>query len=352
MSRKSNDPKRIALIGGSVTVGGTEVFNRRLRGLLERGHHQVRALRLHSHRDGQSALKHGAKLAATSLRALGFTATKRPDRIIVSAANILDVMAADVMARLTGRRDIYLVCHFSATWRFWQMPRLVTRFVRASRRLRVFAISENQRAFFQSKGVRCEDELFPNLIHFEPAERQPRAPHTPGSTVELLYAGRIVPEKNVHELAGFLASLADDSLPLHLTLVGKAPPRYVDRISANIGPHFDITFLGQTDEAGVNAAMCAADVFASFSASDTLPLNMLEAATHGLPILAPHTEVTEDVARLTDQVIFVEPDMRPDTARKMLRKTLALPHSASAKALVAANEVRAFKLLDLSGWEA
>lgn len=344
--------KRVALIGGSVTVGGTEVFNRRLRGMLVRGGHSVRALRLHSHRDGQPPLIHAAKLAATSLRALGYTAANRPDRVIVSAANILDVLAADVIARLTGRRDIYLVCHFSASWRFWQMPRLVKRFVRASRRLRVFAISENQRAFFTSKGVRCERDLFPNLIHFEPAERQPRPPYVPGTPVKVLYAGRIVPEKNVHKLAAFLAAFADENLPMHLSLVGRAGANYTGRISKHIGPHLDITFLGQTDEAGVNDAMGAADIFASFSSSDTLPLNMLEAAAHGLPILAPHSDVTEDVARLTDQVIFVENDMSPEDARALVLKTLSVPHSASSKTLVAANEVRAFKILDVTGWEA
>ncbi|MGH1368616.1 MAG: glycosyltransferase family 4 protein [Maritimibacter sp.] len=347
MTAPEASKRQIALIGGSAMIGGTEVFNRRMRGLLEGTGHQVTPLRLHSHRGDQGRIKHALKLIATSLRALCFVLVRKPDTVIVSAANILDVLAADLIARLTGRRDIVLVCHFNAAWRFWSMPRLVRRFAAASQRLRVFSIATNQKEFFQSQGIMVEPEIFPNFLNFTPAKRRARPKHAPGTPVVVLYAGRILPEKQLAPLAAFLAGLTDNSLSIQLRLVGDCDPDYVAEISAHIAPHFEVVFLGPTDEGGVMLAMSDADIFASFSVSDTLPLNMLEAAAHGLPILTRRSAVTEDVARLTDQVVFVENDAKAAESRATLRAMLKRPHSPNAKALLASNEARAFRILGL-----
>lgn len=348
MTHEKRTPKSIALIGGSAVLGGTEVFNRRLTGMLEKDGHRVETLKLHSHRGAQSKPLHLAKLIITALRALAYVVTQRPERIVVSAANIIDVLAAHMIARLTMRRDILLVCHFNSSWRFWSMPRMVRLFARASRRLRVFCIAANQKTFFEAQGIDVEEEIFPNFLNFTPAQRAARPTRTDSSPIVVLYAGRIVPEKRIAELAQFLSALTDETFALQLRLVGKSDPKYITEIAAHIRPHFEVVFLGQTGEQGVSAAMSQADIFASFSTSDTLPLNMLEAATHGLPILAPRTEVTKDVAALTDQVIFIEEDASIEACRALVRDTLNLPHSPSARTLIAANEARAFHLLDLS----
>jgi glycosyltransferase involved in cell wall biosynthesis len=347
MSDADRPSKSITLIGGSAVIGGTEVFNRRLTGLLTNTGHTVNALKLHSHRGAQSRVKHLTKLCATALHTLVSVARNRPDRVIVSAANVFDLLTADLIARLTGRRDIVLICHFNAAWRFWSVAGLVRRFVSASTRLRVFCIAANQKAFFQSQGIHVEEENFPNFLNFTPAERIPRPAHKPGTPVIVIYAGRIVPEKRLAELAGFLAALADESLMIQLRLIGTCDTAYIDQIAAHIGPHFEVLFQGPTDEGGVSTAMSNADIFASFSGSDTLPLNMLEAATHGLPILTRRNAVTEDVATLTDQVIFVEDGASAQACRALVKETLNVPHSPNSKALLASNEARAFHLLKL-----
>lgn len=340
---------QVALIGGSSTLGGAEIFNARLAGLLEDAGIQVHCRKLNSHLNGRPRILGGLRFIGSVFGSLTNLLLRRPDCVVVSCANFLDILAATAFAWLTRRRDIITVSHFNASWWFWQVPSFVRFFALASQRLRLFCIAPNQKDFFLDQGIRCEEQIFPNFLNYRVREKPLHEPRTPGSPIVALYVGRIVPEKRVDELAEFLAEVADNTLPIQLRLVGECDPELQHKIARSNGKWLQTEFLGRKDEAGVSAALLASDIFFSFSVSDTLPLNMLEAAAHQVPIVTRRNPVTEDVAALVGSITFIEPDDTADTLRLKIAELLETPAGTGIAQLIKRNETFVFELLALSG---
>jgi glycosyltransferase involved in cell wall biosynthesis/predicted metal-dependent phosphoesterase TrpH len=114
---------------------------------------------------------------------------------------------------------------------------------------------------------------------FDPALRDPCLD---GSTVNVLYSGRITREKGVELLAdAFLTARAREPR-LHLLLAGGGPEQ--ERLRERIGEH--ASFLGWLEGDELARAYARADVFLFPSATDTFGQVILEAQASGLPVIA------------------------------------------------------------------
>lgn len=340
---------QIVLFGGSRILGGVEVFNRRLIGLVEGEGAKVHAARLNSHLGVRNRLLAGLNFLRSSMLSLVYLWVRRPPTVVVSAANILDVLAAWAFARFTRRHDIILIAHFNASWAFWKKTWLLRLFQGASRRLRVFCVAPNQRAYFVSCGIRVDEAIFPNFINYRVGSTQvPIASNEErGRLLKALFVGRVVPEKRVDALAAFLARVADAAMPIELGIVGTCMGKHEKEILRQQTSDFRIVFHGPKSETDVSLALQDAMLFCSFSSSDTLPLNMLEAADHNLPILTIRNPVTEDIRDLVGEVLFVEEREPAQAVRDKIYATLSARKRDLSLDFVAKNNSLACDILGI-----
>jgi len=339
-----NRAQTVFLVGGSGTAGGVEVFNSRLAALLGRSGVDVRSLPLRSYlRRGRPAMLIWPWLWA-SLVALVRIGVQRPDHVIVSCANFLDIVFARILCATT-RSDIAVIAHFNASWSFWRSDRYVRLFQATSRRTRLFAIAESQRCHFIECGLQVEEILFPNFFGYSVPARPNTTERPAGPEVRALYVGRIVPEKKVDQVAHFLRRLSTPSQPIAFRLVGRGSQDFEASLRALSNDTFRVESAGFKDDAGVSREMHDADFLISFSGSDTLPLTYLEAAAHGLPVLTHDNSITRDVQAMTGNIVFVDPAAPTEAGRNVLQSLVAAPRGPGLDSLLAQNEALVLDLV-------
>lgn len=344
--RPSTD--RLALFGGSKTLGGVEVFNARLASLAKKQGVEVHQARLNSHLEGRNRVLASLNFLRSSILRLVYLWFRQPDTVVVSAANFLDVMTAAGLSCFSGRRDIMVIAHFNASWGFWNSQRLVRLFRSASHRLRVFCIAPNQKTYFVRQRIRVEDDIFPNFINYQiNAAGTDRTQYAAGCQLKTLFVGRIVPEKRVNALSAFLARVANERMPIELNIIGARTPQRESEILRHQTCDFRIIFHGTKSESEVSQALHKAMLFCSFSASDTLPLNMLEAAAHGVPILTLSNAVTKDVRDLVGELIFVGENEPVEVIQEKINTALSSQKDELYSDFVAKNDRSACRILGI-----
>ena len=105
---------------------------------------------------------------------------------------------------------------------------------------------------------------------------------------QLVYAGRLSPEKGVAVLIDALGHLAKDpSEPQpHLTILGDGDERAaLEARAAAVGCHGRVTFAGQVDRETLSSALDVADVCVQPSLTEGFSKAWLDAMAHGLPVL-------------------------------------------------------------------
>jgi glycosyltransferase involved in cell wall biosynthesis len=111
----------------------------------------------------------------------------------------------------------------------------------------------------------------------------PRAPRAPDAPIELVAAGRLVPQKGFDLLIDAIALCADPRL--HLTILGDGPLREsLETRAAERGLSARIRFAGFV--ANPYPAFASADAFVLSSRFEGLPNVMLEALACGTPVIA------------------------------------------------------------------
>ena len=118
-----------------------------------------------------------------------------------------------------------------------------------------------------------------DLDRFDP---ELRARAQDARRIDVLYAGRLAPEKGVHLLAEAFERARERDDRLHLVLAGGGPAE--EELRARLGD--TATFLGWLEGDDLPAAYASADLFCFASETDTFGQVILEAQASGLPVVA------------------------------------------------------------------
>ena len=147
------------------------------------------------------------------------------------------------------------------------------------------ALNQDEAAAFRAYGLRNPIAIVPNGVDL-PDETAPAI----GSSRTLLFLGRIDPKKGLAELLRawrrVVAAAGADGW--HLQITGWGDPGYVAAMQAlardlDLGRH--VTFTGPLFGEGKADAFRNAAAFVLPSFSEGLPMAVLEAWSHGLPVL-------------------------------------------------------------------
>ncbi|MEU4238179.1 glycosyltransferase family 4 protein [Actinoplanes sp. NPDC026619] len=121
--------------------------------------------------------------------------------------------------------------------------------------------------------------------------------------LELLYVGRLSPQKNVTRL---LEAMSRVQLPIHLTVVGDGEQRAeLHELAARLGLT-NVTFAGARLGAELTRSYADADAFVLPSDKEGMPLVALEAMAAALPIVA--TAVPGNTELLGDVALMAQPE--------------------------------------------
>ncbi len=154
------------------------------------------------------------------------------------------------------------------------------------------------------------------------------AEETPADAPVVGYVGRMDPNKNLSLLIEAFALVRERIPEARLWLVGEGPDRAaLERQAAAAGLHGAIHFCGLQGKPGDYYG--AIDVFAMSSLSEGMPMVILEALTHCLPVVAPGVGGIPEM--LGDAGVCVPPG-DPDALAAAVTGLLADPGSAKAMA--------------------
>jgi glycosyltransferase involved in cell wall biosynthesis len=158
----------------------------------------------------------------------------------------------------------------------------------------VFALTALEAEQLRSIGVRSPIFEVPNGVAAmakasDTAARAFRASWGIGDgEVAILFLGRIVPKKGVHDIIVVMKSLPAKT---RLVIAGgrEADPAYYSRLvslSEELGLAERIIWTGHLNEFEKPAAFSGSDVFVHASSSEGMAMAILEAMAHGLPVVA------------------------------------------------------------------
>jgi len=138
------------------------------------------------------------------------------------------------------------------------------------------------------------------------------APRRADGQQVLLFVGRLVEKKNCTGLLDAVAALPEPLRSTPVRIVGDGPLRSrLEEQATRLG--LDVTFVGAASAAGVSQEMRSATVFcspgqpASNGDAEGLPITPLEAASHGLPVVAGDSGGTRDAVRDGVTGLVVQP---------------------------------------------
>ena len=151
-----------------------------------------------------------------------------------------------------------------------------------------------------------------------PAPVSPPA-RTRAKTPHIVFLGRLGDRKGVPELLAALASGSVAGLDWHATLAGDGEIERFRDEAARLGIGAKLAFPGWIGQGEAAALLASADLFVLPSHNEGLPVAVLEALAHGLPVLA--TPVGALPEFLTDGVsaVFVPPADAASLARSLER---------------------------------
>jgi glycosyltransferase involved in cell wall biosynthesis len=172
----------------------------------------------------------------------------------------------------------------------------------------VAAVSQPVRRELEDRGVRPERiRVIPNGIEVEPDRlaSSPGAP-LPGGRPALAVVGRLIERKNVQVLLRAVARLREAHPELTVLLAGEGPYRAeLERLAGDLDLGHAVRFLGFVED--VRPLLRASDLFVLPSATEGMPISVLEAMACGTPIVATRVGSIPDVARDGREALLVEP---------------------------------------------
>jgi 1,2-diacylglycerol 3-alpha-glucosyltransferase len=164
---------------------------------------------------------------------------------------------------------------------------------------RVIAPTAGTAELLRSYGVTAPFSILPggvDLESFGPTEEPPPAISAARPGRVALYVGRLGKEKNLEFLLEAFARAAGRAPDAHLVICGDGPHRpELEARAASLGIAGRTAFVGALEQRELGAYYRHADVFVFSSLTETQGLVIVEAMSHGLPVVAVDCPVTREI---------------------------------------------------------
>lgn len=149
---------------------------------------------------------------------------------------------------------------------------------------------------------------------------------------------RLSPEKGIHHLLHAHAILRLRGLPIRLVLVGEGPQRRdLEMLSRTLGISTTVEFMGYQEH--VETFLSTFDFFALPSITEGIPLSLLEAMAHGLPIVATNVGGIPEIVVHQESGLLVPPG-QPEALAQALEQLIQDPGEAERFAKNAEYRIR------------
>ena len=247
-----------------------------------------------------------------------------------------------VVARLCGARVLHQVHGGALPEEFCRGYRLPMAFVRATLRLSdaVVAMSRSECEAFRRFVGSTPVFTYPNAVDCAPYAALARNGSSAQEPLRLLYIGRLVREKGLHELLEALSLAGLQGIPTALTIAGTGPEEAALRETAAARGVGRVHFVGPLRGAGKMTALERADVFVLPSYAEGLPYALLESMAAGVPVIATRVGAIPELVEDGINGVLVEPRSAVGLAGaigRLARDRAALSRmGAAARATIAA----------------
>lgn len=135
----------------------------------------------------------------------------------------------------------------------------------------------------------------------------------------ILSLGRLSYEKSVDQIIRAFSVVAALQSDATLLIVGDGPERAnLERLTKNLNLTERVRFTGFLRDATLASAIRVADVFASASKSENMPLSFLEVLASGVPIVAVGSLGVSEILHENADSFIVEPDCPDLLAQRLL----------------------------------
>ncbi len=127
-----------------------------------------------------------------------------------------------------------------------------------------------------------------HVIHcgIDPAESVAEPTRHRGGEPEMICVGRLVQRKGQSLLVEAVAGLLGRGVPVRLTLVGDGPMRAnLEALARRIGVEDRVRFAGAVGHDEIPSMLRAADIFCLPSFSEGVPVVLMEAMAHSVPVV-------------------------------------------------------------------
>ncbi|WP_061019351.1 glycosyltransferase [Vibrio splendidus] len=147
-------------------------------------------------------------------------------------------------------------------------------------------ISKDALARAKKKFKLTNSVCIPNSVYFSSVIRKTILPPNKGSTVHLLAVGSLVSSKRIDSLLRVLKKLGEhDEFNFELKIAGIGDEeKRLKEFAIQLNIQKRVTFLGYTND--LKKYYTDADLLISTSEREGMPLNLLEAISHGTPVVA------------------------------------------------------------------
>lgn len=167
------------------------------------------------------------------------------------------------------------------------------------------------------------------VVHMGVPVTEFKPPTRPRSTAEeereILYIGRLVPEKGQAVLLEAVAGLVRRGHPLRLTIAGEGPTRAsLEELAAELGIAPRVTFLGAVGQDRLRELYEAATIFCLPSFAEGVPVVLMEAMAMGVPVVSTQIAGIPELIEHGRGGLLAAPGSAPDLSG-CLERLLAEP---------------------------